>query len=566
MNTLPQQWDAQADVVSIGSGGGGLCAAITAHDHGASAMVLECSDQVGGVTAYSMGEVWIPGNHHAAAIGIADSPDSGYRYVKGLSMGYGDDAAMLNQAIHGPVALKYLEDHVGLRMTVIRDCPDYYYPHVGDSLAEGRYLEVVPFPAASLGEWQHRTRVSPHVPYGMTHEDIFHNGGMANMMQWDYSVMAERLTNDERCVGPGLAAYFVKGVLDRNIPLLTGVNAEELIMDGERVIGVRATQGGKDFFVKARRGVVIAVSSYERDRGFAQTLGHQLNAQSMVMPSINGAHLRLAGQIGARVAKMPDVTLLGFHVPGEEQEEGVPLWRGALPFLGLPHTIVVNKAGKRFSNEAFYRSVYYALETIDGATQTHPNFPCWAIFDSQARAKYPFGSVMPGEDVPAALGVTAGSLQELAVKIGVDAEGLAATVARFNRYCADGSDPDFHRGTFPWGALMCGDPLQKPNPNLGAIDQGPYYAIELHRLAGGGIAASGILADEHCRALDWNNKPIAGLYVAGNSMARLDNGAFMQSGITNARGLTHGYLAGLHAAGKPSDLLEKAIANMKQQP
>lgn len=566
MSKLPQQWDAEADVVSIGSGGGGLCAAITAHDHGASAMVLERSGQVGGVTAYSMGEVWIPGNHHAAALGIADSPDSGYRYVKSLSMGYGDDAAMLNQALHGPVALKYLEDNIGLRMTVIRGCPDYYYPHVADSLAEGRYLEVVPFPAASLGEWQHKTRVSPHVPYGMTHEDIFHNGGMANMMQWDYGVMADRLTKDERCVGPGLAAYFVKGALDRDIPLLTGVSAEELITDGGRVVGVRAARDGQDFFVKARRGVVIAVSSYERDRSFAKTLGHQLNAQSMVMDTVNGAHLRLAGQVGARVAKMPDVALLGFHVPGEEQEEGVPLWRGALPFLGLPHTIVVNKAGKRFSNEAFYRSVYYALDTIDGATQTHPNFPCWAIFDSQARAKYPFGSVMPGEAVPAALGVTADTLEELAKNIGVDVAGLTATVASFNRYSADGSDPEFQRGTFPWGALMCGDPLHKPNPNLGAIDQGPYYAIELHRLAGGGIAASGIMADEHCRAIDWNDNPIPGLYVAGNSMARLDNGAFMQSGITNARGLTHGYLAGRHAAGKPSDLLEKAIANLQRQP
>jgi len=566
MSKTPQHWDAEADVVSIGSGGGGLCAAITAHDHGASAMVLERSDQVGGVTAYSMGEVWIPGNHHATAMGIEDSPDSGYRYVKSLSMGYAEDAAILNQSIHGPVALKYFEDRIGLKMTVIRDCPDYYYPHVGDSLPEGRYLEVVPFPAATLGEWQGKTRVSPHVPYGMTHEDIFHNGGMANMMKWDYSVMAERLASDDRCVGPGLAAYFVKGVLDRNIPLLTGIDAQELISDGERVIGVRAVRDGKDFYIRAKRGVVIAVSSYERDRSFAKTLGHQLNAQSMVMSSVNGAHLRLAGQVGARVAKVPDVTLLGFHVPGEEQEEGVPLWRGALPFLGLPHTIVVNKAGKRFSNEAFYRSVYYALETIDGATQTQPNFPCWAILDSQARAKYPFGSVMPGEEMPEALGVKADTLEALAAKIGVDVAGLQATVTNFNRYSADGKDPEFNRGTFPWGALMCGDPLQKPNANLGAIDQGPYYAIELQRLAGGGIAASGILADEHCRAIDWNGRPIDGLYVAGNSMARMDNGAFMQSGITNARGLTHGYLAGRHAAGKPSDLFEKAAAKLGQNP
>lgn len=557
---LPARWDLEADVVAIGSGGGGLTAAITAHDHGASALVLESTERVGGVTAYSMGELWIPGNHLAGELGIDDSAESGFRYVRSLSMGYGEDAAILNQAIHGPVALTFFENSIDLTLTVIRDCPDYYYPHAEDSLAEGRYLEILPFDATSLGDWQEKTRVSPHVPYGMTHADIFHNGGMANMMQWDYTTMAGRLAKDERCVGPGLAACYVKGALDRDIPLHTGVHAEALLSDGQRVVGVRATRGGEDLFVRAHRGVVIAVSSYERNASFAKTLGQQLRAESMVMPSIDGAHLRLAGPVGARVVRVPDVTLLGFHVPGEEQQDGVPLWRGALPFLGLPHTLVVNAAGRRFSNEAFYRSVYYALDIIDGATQTHPNYPCWAVFDSQARAKYPFGSVMPGETLPEDLGVTAASIAELASRTGVDAQGLEATIATFNRYCEQGEDPEFGRGTYPWGALMCGDPLRKPNANLGPLTEAPYYAVPLKRLAGGGIAAGGIMGDHHCRALGWDGQPIAGLYVAGNSMARLDNGAFMQSGITNARGLTHGYLAGRHAAGKPSDLLQQALA------
>jgi len=557
--TLPTKWDLEADVVSIGSGGGGLSAAITAHDHGASALVLERSDQVGGVTAYSMGEVWIPGNRHAAAMGIQDSPDSGYRYVKSLSLNYGNDIAIFNQAIHAPVALEYFEDRIGLRMCVVRGLPDYYYPHVKDSLAEGRCLEALPFPAATLGEWQAKTRVSPHIPYGLTHEDIFRDGGLANMLKWDYGIMADRLAKDERCAGPGLAAYFVKGALDRGIPLHTGINVEELVVDGARVVGVRGSKDGQEICVQATRGVVIAVSSYERNLDYAKTLGHQLNPVSMVMPTVDGAHLRLAGQIGARIARVPDVTMLGFHVPGEEQENNVSLWRGALPFLGLPHTILINRAGKRFSNEAFYRSVYFALDIIDGATQTHPNFPCWAVFDSQAREKYPFGSLMPGQEVPDGMGVKADSIAALANKIGVNARNLASTVAAFNDYSEKGVDPEFQRGIFPWGALMCGDPLQKPNANLGALLKPPFYAVEMHRMAGGGIAATGLLADEHCRVVGWNDKPIEGLYVAGNSMVRLDNGALMQSGITNARGMTHGYLAGRHAAGQPSDLLQKEI-------
>jgi 3-oxosteroid 1-dehydrogenase len=556
---LPATWDMEADVVCVGSGAGGLGAAITAHDHGASALVLERSDKVGGVTAFSMGEVWVPGHHLAAVLGIEDSIEAGVEYIRNLSMGFSDDAAVLNQALHAPAAIEYFEEKIGLKMCVVRNLPDYYYPYVEGSTQEGRCLEALPFPAQTLGEWQEKTRVSPHVPYSLTHEDIFDNGGMANMANWDYTVMGERLAKDERCAGPGLAAYFVKGALDRGIALHTDTSVEELVYEDGRVVGLRATQGGRDLFVKANRGVVLAVSSFERNPGLSKRVGSQLEPKSMVMPSIQGAHLRMAGEVGAQIARVPDVSMLSFHVPGEEQEEGVPLWRGALPFMGLPHTIVVNRKGERFANEAFYRSVYFALEEIDGMTQQYKHFPCWVITDSQARDKYPFGSVMPGEPMPAGLGVQADSLEELATLIGVDAPGLVATVERFNGYSEAGEDPEFRRGTFPWGALMCGDPAQLPNPNLGALSKPPYFAVELHRMAGGGITSAGILADEHCRAVGWDGSPIDGLYVAGNSAARLDNGALMQSGITNARGITHGYLAGRHAAGKPSDLLQTAL-------
>ncbi len=138
----------------------------------------------------------------------------------------------------------------------------------------------------------------------------------------------------------------------------------------------------------------------------------------------------------------------------------------------------------------------------------------------------------------------------------MDAGGLAGTIDTFNGYCDKGEDPDFQRGTFPWGQQMCGDPRQQPNPNLGPLSKPPFYAVRLYKMAGGGIASTGLVADHHCRVLGWDDNPIEGLYAAGNSVARLDNGAIMQSGITNARGLTHGYLAGRHAAGEPSDLLE----------
>jgi len=556
IRNLPARWDLEADVVAIGSGIGGLSAAITAQEHGSRALVLERTAELGGVTALSLGELWVAGNHHALAAGLEDSPDSGYRYLKRLSMDYGEDAAILNNVLHARVALRYFEETIGLKTRVIPHCPDYYFGTTTDAVAEGRLLEVLPFPAQTLGEWQARTRTSPLVPYALTHEDIFENGGVANMRNWDFDLMAQRLEKDERCLGAGLAAYFVKGALDRGIGLHTGVNAQELICDGARVVGVRATKDAKDVFVRANRGVVLAVSSYERNAGYNKSLGQQLNLGSMVFPSIDGANFRLAGPVGARIARVPDITSLGFCVPGEETPDGEPLWRSALQPIGLPHTIVVNRTGHRFGNEAFYRSILYAVDIIDGGTQTHPNFPCWAIFDAQAREKYPFGSVMPGQDLPEGLGARADSIAELARNIGVDARVLAETVSAFNGYCGKREDPEFHRGSHPWSAWMCGDPANEPHPNLGPLLKPPFYAIQLHRIGGSAIPAAGVVSDHHARAVDWHDKPIEGLYVAGNSAARLETGACMQSGVSNARGMTHGYLAGRHASGRPSDLLQ----------
>jgi 3-oxosteroid 1-dehydrogenase len=555
IRNLPERWDMEAGLVAIGSGIGGLSAAIAAHDHGTSALVLEKTDEVGGVTAVSLGEMWVPGSHHEQALGIEDSPESGFRYLKRLAMGHAEDAAILNLTVHAREALRYFEDRIGLKCMVIRNCPDYYYGHSNDSVAEGRLLEVEPFPAATLGEWQARTRVSPIAPYGMTHPDMMKNGGTANIMKWDYALMGERLANDERCLGPGLAAYFVKGALDRGIPLHTGMDVVELIGDGTRIVGVRAVKDGQDVFVRADKGVVVAVSSYERNQLYNRTLSQQIELGTMVFKSVDGANFRLMGPFGARIAKVPDVTWTGFAVPGEEQEDGSPLTRSAMQPIGLPHTIVVNRKGRRFGNESFYRQFNYTLDIIDGNDQTTPNMPAWVIIDSQARDKYPFGSVMPGQPLPEGMGARADSLAELARLTGIDAAGLEETVARFNANAEQGVDPDFGRGNHVWSAYMSGDPYNKPHPNLGPLLKPPFYAVELKRIGGSAIPSTGVVTDIHSRVIGWDEQPIEGLYAAGNSVARLETGAMMQSGVSNARGMTHGWLAGLHASGSPSTRL-----------
>lgn len=565
INNAPDSWDMEVDFVAIGSGIGGLSAAITAHDHGAKAIVLEKSPQVGGVTALSQGQVWISGNHHGAELGVQDSPESGFRYLQRLAMGYGEERSILNLTVHAREALKYFEDKAGLKMVAIKGCPDYYYGLTNDSVSEGRLLEVVPFKGAGLGEeWQPKTRLSPQVPYGITTQEIADWGGLAAMIEWDYALLGERMANDERCAGSGLAAYFVKAALDRDIPLMTGTSAEQLIGDGERITGVKAVRDGEEIFIKASKGVMIAVSSYERNREMERTIGNQLDPESMLFSSIDGANIRLAGPFGAKVARVPEISMAGFSVPGEETDEGLPVWRSPMPIMGLPHHMVVNSKGKRFGNESFYRDFYYQTDVIDGAKQTHPNFPCWIVIDSQAREKYAFVSIMPGQDWPENFGHVADTLEELAEQAGIDKEGFVETVKAFNENAEKGVDPDFNRGEQPWGAWMTGDKKQQPNPNLGPIVKPPFYAVKLSRMGATGIPAAGLKIDDNANVVGWDEQPIPGLYAAGNSAARMETGAVMQSGISNARGMTYGWLAARHAMGDPSNMLEDAIPKLRE--
>ncbi len=107
-------------------------------------------------------------------------------------------------------------------------------------------------------------------------------------------------------------------------------------------------------------------------------------------------------------------------------------------------------------------------------------------------------------------------------------------------------DHDFGRGTYPWAAMMTGD-RTRPNPNLGPLDKPPFYGLRL-RVASVGVNAAGLKTNAHAQVMHVRDRPIPGLYAAGNSAAPLDSGAGYQSGVANLRGIVGGYLAGNHAA------------------
>jgi 3-oxosteroid 1-dehydrogenase len=375
-------------------------------------------------------------------------------------------------------------------------------------------------------------------------------GGLAKVTEWDYELLGQRIAEDLRSFGPGMMGYFVKAaVVDRGIPALPETPVRELVTDGSAVVGVRAEREGKPFFVRARKGVVLAVGGYDHNVEMAKMFEEMPDWHGVFPDHLHGDHMVVAPEVGAAIASVPPQNLAlfyGYQIPGEEVD-GKPLWRSSWEG-GCPHAIWVNKAGERFCDESFYKQYQPEIRKWDGARQEQPNLDIFLVFDGTYRERYPLGSFMPGQPLPEGMVVVADSLRELAQRIEVPPENLERTIARFNEGAARGEDPDFARGSWPWAIRLVGD-MDYPNPLLGPLTKPPYHAVRL-RPVSVGINSHGLKWDLDARVLHVRGHPIDGLYAVGNSAALLDLGAGYQSGTSNSRAITWGYVAGLHAASR----------------
>jgi hypothetical protein len=140
--------------------------------------------------------------------------------------------------------------------------------------------------------------------------------------------------------------------------------------------------------------------------------------------------------------------------------------------------------------------------------------------------------------------VVGDSLDALATRAGIDPVGLCETVERWNKLVAEGRDRDFARGDSFYDRFH-GDPTA-PHPNLGTIEQPPYYALPVHL---GSVGTSGgPRIDVRGRVQHVRDRPIPGLYGAGNAIASPAGPAYFGGGTTIGMGLVWGHIAGTDAA------------------
>jgi len=534
------------DVIVLGTGAAGLTAALAAHGHGASVVVLEKADKIGGTSAWSGGMIWVPNNHHMRAAGIQDSREEALTYLGALSHDMIDPLLAEAFVDTGPEMVEWIEANTPVRFQLVAEFPDYHPEHPGGKPGGGRSLECPLFSFDSLGDSKDLVTVGYN--YGtapITMEES--NLGKAIPVSVSPEEMRRRVEHDERGCGQALIGHLFKGCLEREIPIETDCRARELLIEDGRVQGVKGTGPDGDFEIRARAGVVLASGGFEWNPDLVRAFLRGPMTSPVSVPTNEGDGLTMSMRIGAALGNMREAWWMpAVEIPGD-RGDGRPDMHLFAAERARPRSIMVNRAGRRFTNEAAnYNAFGAAFHEQDVAKFDYANLPCWFVFDQTHLDTYGFIGTPPGS--PAANWVTSSpTLGELAVTIGADPAGLESTVQRWNSHAADGADPDFHRGESAHDTWW-GDPWTKgtPSATLGPLDTGPFYAVEVRSGALG--TKGGPKTDGLARVQDVDGATIPGLYAAGNVMASAFGMTYGGAGGTLAPGMVFGFLAGRDAA------------------
>ena len=312
------------------------------------------------------------------------------------------------------------------------------------------------------------------------------------------------------------------------------------------MVGVVVDSPDEPLEVRATKGVILACGGFEWDPQLTAAFLRGPMTHPVTMSTSTGDGLRMSMKAGAMLSNMREAWWIPVGVvPPESNPMGRVLINGQRT---LPHSIMVNRRGRRFTNEAAnYNAFGAAFHVEDVSKFEYANLPCWLMFDQEYVDRYGFRVSAGGgkgevpEWVP-----RGGTIDELAERLGIDGAELTSTVARWNELCEEGHDPDFGRGDSAFDRWW-GDPYRKGrrDATLGPLERGPFYAFEIHSGCLG--TKGGPRVDPDARVLDLDGAPIAGLYAAGNVMGSPFGMTYGGPGGTLGPAMVFGYLAARHA-------------------
>jgi succinate dehydrogenase/fumarate reductase flavoprotein subunit len=533
------------DVVVVGSGGAALVAACAAADRGLSVTVLESTELIGGTTALSGGQMWIPGSPAMSRSGLEDSADGALQYLRRLSLGTTPEATLQSFVVNAPRFVDYLENELEMPVVSI-DRPDYHPDW--DGAAWGRSVEPLPVTTDELGEWRHRVRTSP------TRGPVTGPESRTGVVE---SVLRERTAADLRTQGSGLVAGLVKAALRRGVDLQVQA-------------GVRSVQRRGDHFVLhtakgqiSATNVVLAAGGFARNATLRSAFLPPIAIVPTAAPGSQGDGLRLGTSLGGTLRGMSEAWWTAAVSIAGESIDSVPLHRNVVRELAYPGSILVNAAGNRFVNEASsYNDLGKAFFAFDPTNHRFPNQPAWLVFDSAFRSRRTIAGVGPDASLPDEF-IRAADLKSLAQQTGIDPDGLAATVADMNRMAEAGTDLQFGRGQSAHDQFN-GDEAHHPNPCLGAIAQGPFFAVPV--VLGANGTKGGLVTDHVSRVLDHDGTPIDGLFAVGENAAALMGPGYAGSGASLGPALTAAFTLAEHLGQRGDAALNDRDSNNSKAP
>lgn len=520
------------DVVVVGSGSAACSAALRAAKGGLKVIAIEKSKWLGGTSAMSGSGVWIPANHIAAAEGISDSKEEALSYLMAVQTSqmaakeHDRHQAFVNNA---PEMLKFISANTPIDFRLI-DEPDPYVEAPGGKKI-GRMLSPMPMSRRIVGKYAGKMRRST-LPHVFTYQenvnlDLYHHPIRAGLKMWP-KLLLRWLTNSG-AQGTALMTGLVKGCLDLGVTFRLETRAVSLVQDDTgRIIGVEVEMNGRREKLSARRGVVIASGGFEWDKEMLQK--HFPGPTDRIgTPSSNeGDGQRLAASVGAHLDNMDQANVyVCLPTRYEGKAYGLPI-----NFLYEPHSIVVNRFGKRFTSEATF-NIGEALDARD-ASGNPSNLPCYLVGDHRfLKSTLTFRWYAHYER---SWVKKARTIEGLARKLGLPAQELTASIERWNAFCAKGRDDDFHRGEPAWERKKDGGQVR-----LYPIDKGPYIGLSVNRSIIG--TKGGARTNEFGQVLREDGTIIPGLYAAGLSMANPIGTRAVGAGTTIGPNLTWGYIS-----------------------
>ncbi|MBA9007212.1 FAD-binding protein [Thermomonospora cellulosilytica] len=545
-------WVAEYDLVIVGSGGGGMTAALTAHDQGLEPLIVEKGRKYGGSTGISGGGIWIPNNPVLRRLGHNDSRESVRRYLDQLTGGRVPGERLDAFIDNGPAAMELLCRSRWMEFFWTKGYSDYH-PELEGGRPLGRSIEPKPFDTRKLGEDEKYQRPnSMKGPLGLwvtakDYRDLAMakrtwRGRRASLVAaWRVSSNLVRRRH-MATGGRALVARMRMALKDAGVPLWLRTPMTELVTDENgAVTGVVVERDGETLRIRARHGVVLATGGFDHNPEMRAKYLPEGGQDDFGMGAReNTGDGILAGErLGAALDLMDDA----WWMPAVRHPAGatIPL----VSERAIPRQVIVNAEGRRFTNEAA-PYVNFVHDQLAGG-----HVPCWMVMDAKARARYPFAQILPGAPIPqafydAGIAFKAGTLAELAGKIGVPADALTETVEKFNAHARDGKDPEYGRGDSAYDRYY-GDPRLK-NPNLDVIDTAPFHAFRIE--VGDLGTKGGLVCDEHSRVLREDGSVIEGLYATGNTSASVMGNEYAGPGATIGPSIVFGYIAAKHAASR----------------